>query len=105
MKANLILLPIINQIVLLLLPIKDFFINPMFNNKFMEYLIKWTTIVAYGISFIVTIISIYFLIIAKINKLEDENVKAKNKTKIGLILYLIEVTSTATTAALIIIFK
>ena len=53
METKLIFILLINQIYLSFLPIKDFFMNSIFeNNKFMEYLIKWITIPAYGIAYI-----------------------------------------------------
>lgn len=104
MKNSLLLLPIINQIVLMLIPIKDFFINPIFNNKFMEYFIKWITVVSYGVAYITCMISIYFLAIAVINKLNEETVKSAKKNKIGIVMFLISFTATALSAGLIIIF-
>lgn len=107
MQTKFIFILLMNQIYLSFLPIKDFFINPIFeNNKFMEYLIKWITVPAYGIAFITSIVAIYFFAIALIKK-QNENVeyRIKNKKIVGTILFLVSVTATSLSTALIIIFK
>ena len=105
MEINLLLIPMINLIILSFLKIKEFFINPLFNNGFMGYFIKWTSVASYGAAFIICIISIYFLAIAIINIENDHPMKAKNNNKIGMILYLISTTLMALTMILLIIFK
>lgn len=107
MQAKLILILLINQIYLSFLPIKDFFIKPMFeNNKFMEYFIKWITVPTYAIAYVTSIIAIYFFAIAIINK-QNGNIthKIKTKNKIGTILFLVSITSTAVATVLLSIFK
>lgn len=107
METNLILILIVNQIYLAFLPIKDFYINSIFEtNKVMEYLIKWVTIPFYAIGFITAIIAIYFFAIAMLNR-QEQGVEfiIKKRDKIGVVLFLISITSTAVATILITIFK
>ncbi len=105
MQTYLIIITLLNQILLLNLPIKQFFMNSIFNNKFMENLIKWTAIPAYAIAFITNIVAIYFFAISIINTQNEKPMKAQTKTKVGLILYLISATALAVAMVLIVIFK
>lgn len=105
MAVKLILITVINQIVLLSLPIKEFFTRPLFNNNFMGYFIKWIAVPSYAISFFTSIVAIYFFAISIINKQNEKPLKAQTKIKIGLILFLISITATAVVSSLIILFK
>lgn len=107
MEVNLIIILIINQIYLALMPIKEFYVNSIFeNNKFMEYLIKWLTIPFYATAFITAIVAIYFFAIAILNR-QEQGVEfiIKKRDKIGVVLFLISITATAVATILITIFK
>ena len=105
MGAKLILISIINQIILLALPIKDFFTKPLFNNNFMGYFIKWTAVPSYVIAFITSVVSIYFFALSIINKQNEKKMAEQTKIKVGVILFLISITATALSGALIVLFK
>lgn len=105
MAVKLILISLVNQIILLALPIKDFFTKPLFNNNFMGCFIKWIAVPSYAIAFVASIVSVYFFAISIINKQNEKPLKAQTKIKVGLILFLISITATAVVSSLIILFK